>query len=67
MIEVEAIQRSRGVAILTGGEFVPISQWIGADGSDCEEQCAVVAVAGPDVAGKWWTINLQEYQPVFSH
>ena len=67
MIEVEAIQRSRGLAVLTGGEFVPITTWLDDQGDECGEESAVVAVAGPDVAGDWWTIDLREFEPVFSH
>lgn len=66
-MDIEAIHRKRGFAMLTGGETIPAAAWTDADGDDCDEPEAVAAVFGPDAAGKWWAVDLREYAPAPTH
>lgn len=73
ILTVEAINRETCEAILSDGQVIPITSWIGADlktGETCEVNSplmAVAAAAGPDAAGKWYSINLDDYSHTVTH
>ena len=60
-IEVQMIHRRRGIAILSDGQEVPITSWLNADG-ECEPSKAVSCVCGPCFDGKWYSVDLREYE-----
>ncbi len=47
-LEVDAIHRSRGIAILSDGQEVPIVQWIAAGNDAADPHEATACVCGPD-------------------
>ena len=57
-IDVDMIHRGRSVAILSDGQEIPVTTWIGADGVECNPLDAVSCVCGPDFDGKWYAVNL---------
>lgn len=63
---VEAVNRTLGQAVLSDGQVIPITAWLGADvtGATCEvpPEYAVAAAAGPDNAGKWHSIDLSKFE-----
>ena len=58
---VEAINIARGLALMSDGSFVPITNHIDANGDECEPEDAEHVVAGPDADGRWWLLVLKEY------
>ena len=63
MISVDGFHRSGEYAVLTNDEVLPVTQWL----DRYEEECGpfdnpVAAVAGPDARGKWWSIELSQYE-----
>ena len=66
-MDIEAIHRERGLAMLTGGETIPVVTWFDTDGDDCAEPEAIAATFGPDNAGNWWSVDLREYAPTPTH
>lgn len=59
-LEVDAIHRGRGQAILSDGQWLPITHWLNADG-DCEAENATACVCGPDFDGNWYAVNLSSF------
>lgn len=64
---VDAFNRALGVILLNDGKTYPITNWFDADGDDCEPDEAEFAVAGPDSDGKWYTIELGQYEHLGVH
>lgn len=64
---VEAINRTRAIAILANGERIYINEWIDHDGNLCAANSAVVCVAGPCDGGNYYTIDLSQFEPAFIH
>lgn len=64
MKQVLAISRGRAEAVLSDDEVVPITSWIDADGP-CDPRDAICCVAGPCSDGKWYSINLEEFDPIY--
>jgi len=60
---VEAVNRSRAVAMLDNGEVLNVTNWFDDDGDECSPHAAVMAVAGPDKLGRWYTIDLSVFEP----
>lgn len=60
-LEVDAINRAIGIAILSDGQHVPITNWIDADGDECGPADAVACACGPDIKGKWYAVNLGSF------
>jgi hypothetical protein len=65
-IEVQAIHRGNGVALLACGCSVPITDWFGKDGEDCAPKDAIVCVGGDDDHG-WFMIDLVALEIVTVH
>lgn len=65
--DVEAVNRSRDVAVLNTGEQINITNWLDAFGEECAIDDAVVAVAGPDRLGRWFAIDLSAFEPTVLH
>ena len=57
-LEVDAIHRAGGIAILSDGQELPITNWIDADGDECAPADAVACACGPCKKGKWYAVNL---------
>lgn len=66
-ITVEAINRAKGIAILSTGERCAVDHFLDADGDECGQESAVVAIVGPDMEGKWYAADLRDFEDVFSH
>lgn len=62
MIEVSCVKG--GVAYTEDGQVLPVTNWLDEDGDDCDEDDAVVCVAGPDRDGFWLTIDFREMEEV---
>ena len=60
-LEVDAVHRARGIAILSDGQEVPITNWIDIDGNECDYADAVACVCGPDFGGKWYAVALGSF------
>jgi hypothetical protein len=50
----EHVTRDRRYLVLGNGTYLPVTNWVDADGEDCDPEDAVVGVAGSDDHG-WWT------------
>lgn len=61
---VEAIHRADRLAILSTGEAIQITDWFEMDGYGCDPSDAVTCVAGPCSNGKWYSIDLREYEGI---
>lgn len=60
-LEVDAVHRARGIAILSDGQEVPITNWIDIDGNECDYADAVACACGPDVDGNWYAVALGSF------
>ena len=67
MIDVDAVNRTDAIAILSSGGAIPITNWLDASGDECEADDAMVAVAGPDADGRWFSIDLSNFEPSLLH
>lgn len=65
--EIRALNKGLAVATTDAGEHLPITDWLDADGDDCEPERAVVAVAGPDARGGWHVLRLWLFGQVQIH
>lgn len=61
--DVEAVNRGDAVAILDNGEQIAVALWLDCFGDECTADEAVVAVAGPNLSGQWFTIDLSAFEP----
>ena len=63
---VEAINRGRGIVLMTNGTTWPISTWLDDNGDECDEPDAVFAVVGPcrDEARPefWVTLEISDFE-----
>lgn len=59
-LEVDLIHRSRGVALLSDGQEVPITSWMDGAG-ECDPIDATACVCGPDFDGKWYAVDLTQF------
>lgn len=57
-LDVDAIHRARGIAMLSDGQEIPVTNWIDIDGDECSQEDAVACACGPDANGKWYAVNL---------
>ncbi|WWT39623.1 hypothetical protein [Microcystis phage Mel-JY03] len=60
-LEVDAVHRARGIAILSDGQEVPITNWIDIDGNECDYADAVACACGPDFDGNWYAVALGSF------
>ena len=59
---------SDGRVLLSDGQTVPIDQMMDDEGDATDDpHAAVCVIAGPDRAGRWWSIALSEYEEVTLH
>lgn len=65
-VDVTMINRAQGFALLNTGFIVPVTNWFDLSGEDCGPEEAVTCVAGLDAIG-WFTIDLDDLQPVVMH
>jgi hypothetical protein len=62
---VAAINRDLCIALLDNDVVLPITNWIGADGEECEPVESVVCVAGPSLHKHkigFYTIDLRQFE-----
>lgn len=62
--DIDAINRIDRLAILSTGEAIQITDWFEMDGYGCDPSDAVTCVAGPCSNGKWYSIDLREYEGI---
>lgn len=60
MKKVVAISRVKSLAILTGDEVIPITNWMDEDG-ECDKDDAIMFVAGPCSDEKWYTDEVSNF------
>lgn len=65
-LDILAIHRKRGIAILTNLAVVPITNWFSSGGLDTTEEHASICVAGAEGLG-WYIIDLDNFEPVTVH
>jgi len=65
-LDVIAISRSRGVAVLSDGNQAMVATWLGDDGEECEAPDALVAVvhARDDL---WIVVDLSDFAVATYH
>ena len=56
---MEALNVSQGLFLGDDGETYPITNWIGADGDECDRESAVACVAGKD--DRWFALTLSDF------
>lgn len=61
-MDIAAINRAKRIAVLENGETIPITNFFEAGGDECDPSDAVTCVAGPCSNGKWYSIDLREYE-----
>lgn len=59
-LEVQIVHLVKGIAILSDGQEVPITDFIG---GSCKEE-AVTFVAGPDYDGNWYVFSKDSLERV---
>ena len=60
---IEIIYPLHNMMIIEGGESVPITNWIDADGEETDDyEEAVSCVAGPTVKGKWLVVIVSDLE-----
>lgn len=64
-VDVEAIDRRRGYAMMAGGDFATVTNWLSSDGDECSPAEARVAIV--EYEGRWFCVDLQDFEPVFTH
>jgi len=64
-MQVEAINRSRRIAVLENGDRLYIQAFLDDCGEETGADDAVVAVCGPDDENRWYTVDLRHYQSAF--
>ena len=62
IVDVAAINRKHGLAIMDDGALVPVTVWLDRGGDECEPDEAVVAVVGPDPDGWWRPVLLSSFE-----
>lgn len=65
--DVSAVHRDRSIAILDDGQILAITTWFDADGVTYDHADALSCVAGPDEDGRWWIIDLSQFETVATH
>lgn len=65
-LEVQLVHRARGIAILSDGQEIPITNWIGIGGNECDHADAVSCVCGPDFDGKYYAVALGNFVGVLT-
>lgn len=67
-MQVTAFNRTKGLALLSDGQTIPVTNWIGADGDECgPADDPVTAVAGPSQDGKWFALALADFDTAPTH
>ena len=61
-MDIAAINRAKRIAVLESGETIPITNFFEAGGDECDPSDAVTCVAGPCSNGKWYSIDLKQYE-----
>lgn len=61
--DVAAVHRDRALALLDNGVTVPVTNWIGPGGLDCDPEDAITAVAGSPAVG-WFAIDLTKFKTI---
>ena len=56
---VEAINRTTRQAVLSDGQILPITHWLGYE-EECDPEDAISCVCGPCKDGYWYTVDLSE-------
>lgn len=61
--DVTAVNRGKGLCLLSSGEVLRIVTWFDMDGDEVAGAAnAVSATAGPDPRGKWWAVDLTKFE-----
>jgi hypothetical protein len=60
---ISAVHRGLEIALTDSEELVRIERFLDEDGDECAPKDAVVAIAGPDREGLWYSIDLREFEP----
>lgn len=55
---VQSVHRGNAQALLSNDVIVPVTNWFGADGEECEPITAVTCVCGADGVG-WYAVDLR--------
>ena len=58
--QVHAVHFLMKQAILTDNRIIPVTNWFGSDGQECDPRMAVTCVAGCEDAG-WYAIDLRQF------
>lgn len=67
IVDVAAINRKQGLAIMDDGALVAVTVWLDQNGDECEPDEAVVAVVGPDPDGWWHPVLLSNFEQATFH
>jgi hypothetical protein len=65
-IDVVAIQREKGLLLLSNGERGWVTNWFDCEGDECLPNDAAACV-GTDQYDCWYSIDLTKFDPAFSH
>lgn len=63
---IECLERYTRMAVTTDGHKVLLMRFFDRDGNDCKPEWARSCV-GKDRIGRWWSIDLNEFQEQRSH
>ena len=61
--KITGINRDLKCAVVDHERYVWITNWIDADGDECDPEDAVFCIAGDDDVG-WWSIDLSAFSRV---
>lgn len=65
-LEVQMVHRAKGIAILSDGQEIPITNWIDMDGDECGYADAVACACGPDFDGRYYAVALGSFDEVIT-
>ena len=66
-LSVEGFHRKGNYAVLTDGQVLQITAWFDGYGDEVGAfDSPKTACAGPDSNGKWWSIDIAEFEPMMT-
>lgn len=67
-MDVAAVNFHQRIAIMDDDSIIPMTNMYDDDGEECDDPDeAASAVLGPDVNGRWYTIDRRDWVPTENH
>lgn len=60
LIQIEALNVAEAIFLAADGCSYPITNWVDAEGDECEPEDAVTCVAG--ASDRWWSLTIANFK-----